>query len=371
MDVSKSLIALGVSIALFGGAWETAVAKKTDEEDSVYRWGRWAVLAPAAGGEEVIAAAPAGTSNLGRCESAANCPDPQDVPPEEPPPEEPPPVEPPPVEPPPVDPPPVEPPPVEPPPVDPPPVEPPLTQVPCAAGQACGFARIDQNGQTSGTSGDRVVPFELSLDDNEGEGEVDTVAFKANPGADDEIASDTEEALYVTDSEGNLVLVRTLDRNAQSILRGAVIVDESGVPVLIQGPWMHAEDGGEYVWGIAATPEQITDLVDRLDGLGELAAIYNGVTANGGTVNMTVDFNAGEWSGDFAGRYSFSATGDVVGSGFASTGFTDPKVSGLVQGGFVNAGNNAIGGYEVDHADLGRDADVFNAVLQNGAGIPR
>ena len=45
----KSLVALGLVLALCAG--QEAWAAQQQEEDSVYRWGRWAVLSPAAGGD--------------------------------------------------------------------------------------------------------------------------------------------------------------------------------------------------------------------------------------------------------------------------------------------------------------------------------
>ncbi len=45
----KRLVALGLVLAL--GAGQQAWAAQQQEDDSVYRWGRWAVLSPAAGGD--------------------------------------------------------------------------------------------------------------------------------------------------------------------------------------------------------------------------------------------------------------------------------------------------------------------------------
>ena len=45
----KRVAALGLVLAL--GAGQEAWAAQQQEEDSVYRWGRWAVLSPAAGGD--------------------------------------------------------------------------------------------------------------------------------------------------------------------------------------------------------------------------------------------------------------------------------------------------------------------------------
>lgn len=308
MDVKKSLIALSVSVALLGGVWESAVAKNADEEDSVYRWGRWAVLSPAAGAEEVIAFAPAGTNDIGRCESEANCPGfntPQE--------------------------------------------EPPVTQVPCEAGMPCGFTRVGGFVENEEAPGN-VEIFELVLDEETGE-----LSYRVAPGATGEIASGELPANIRTGT------VTTVDRTS---LRGILERDGELNPALVQGLWQQQEQRGEFFWGVAATEGQMNDLVNGLGA--ERIATYRGVMANNpidGAVVMTVDFNTSTWSGDFAGRFNFSASGDVVEHGFASTDFTDAQISGLVEGAFVNAGNNAIGGYEVEHAVEGLDADVFNAKL--------
>jgi hypothetical protein len=50
MMSSKCLV--GLAIGLVVGLVECASAAQNKEEDSAYRWGRWAVLSPAAGGAE-------------------------------------------------------------------------------------------------------------------------------------------------------------------------------------------------------------------------------------------------------------------------------------------------------------------------------
>lgn len=50
MKFKTRLVVVAVGLAL-GGAQLASAAKHKDEEDSVYEWGRWAVLSPAAGGE--------------------------------------------------------------------------------------------------------------------------------------------------------------------------------------------------------------------------------------------------------------------------------------------------------------------------------
>jgi len=55
MKLKTNLVALGVVVAL--GAGQQVVAGQKKEQDSVYQWGRWAVLSPAAGGPPPYVAA--------------------------------------------------------------------------------------------------------------------------------------------------------------------------------------------------------------------------------------------------------------------------------------------------------------------------
>ena len=63
MKLKTNLVAIGVVVAL--GAGQQVVAAQKKEEDSVYQWGRWAVLSPAAGGPPpyVAALAPDAVNN--------------------------------------------------------------------------------------------------------------------------------------------------------------------------------------------------------------------------------------------------------------------------------------------------------------------
>jgi len=54
MNTAKKLVVIGVALVL--GMSTAANAAKQKEEDSVYKWGRWAVLSPAAGGQPYVAA---------------------------------------------------------------------------------------------------------------------------------------------------------------------------------------------------------------------------------------------------------------------------------------------------------------------------
>lgn len=65
MNTSKKMIVAGIALALGMSSSANAAAQK--EEDSAYEWGRWAVLSPAAGGDEpYIAALEPGAVNNAR-----------------------------------------------------------------------------------------------------------------------------------------------------------------------------------------------------------------------------------------------------------------------------------------------------------------
>lgn len=338
MDVKKSLIAVGISSVLMAGTWATASAKTAEDDDSVYRWGRWAVLAPAAGVEEVIAYAPAGTDNLGSCESSENCPTPilTDTPE---------------------------------PPV--PPV-PPVATSPCEAGMPCGFARVDlpfDPSQANKPVSSDIVPFELMLDDG-----AQTVAFVVDPGSVNGIQSATVPASIQT---GKVPGAVNTSRGSSVVLRGEIQA-RNPQAALVQGLWANTSnggsesvnvDGGEFVWGITANADEMQSLISSLGG--DMTAVYQGITmgttnGNEGAVRLDINFGNATWSGQFDADISFAASGDVVNSGFVSNanGFSGNIVSGEVKGGFVNAGNNAIGGYDVIDTNGIQAADVFNTALQ-------
>lgn len=335
MEVKKSLIAVGISSVLMAGTWATATAKTAEEEDSVYRWGRWAVLAPAAGVEEVIAFAPAGTDELGRCESDANCPSII--------------------------------------------VVEPVAVSPCEAGAPCGFARIDYRTRGSSQAFDRYVGLiDLSLvDGSDTEDESSVGYIIAGPSAPN------GEAVNL--NSGTLpVLVnyndfRSTARDTPATISGRFIRNDAGDVAVVQGPWRQIgpegayAHSGEYVWGITATAGQMSALFDKLGGGlgGDILAAYTGPTATGGLINLDFNFSQSTWSGTIQGTVlDFNAGGTIVNSGFVSNpgqfSSNDGSniASGDLQGGFVNAGNNAIGGYEVSTTGGLRDADVFNAALQ-------
>lgn len=343
MNAKKSLIALSVFSILMGGLWDAAVAKKADkEEDSVHRWGRWAVLSPAAGQEETGGFTTIAASNdLGSCQSSENCPKIAGEPVEPPPP--------------------------------PPPPPPPEVKSPCEAGTPCGFARIDTpytKGEAAPISSE-VVPFELTLDEEGG-----TAKYAVDPKSPTAIVSDSMPA-YISQND-------VLAWGDNSVLTGKITRNELD-PAVVIGAWENTSigdgentifQGGEYVWGITATQAQMQNFIDGLGG--DKIATYSGfnmgaINGNQGSVSMTVNFSDSSWSGQFNNNAFSVADGVVVDSGFVTTAnskFSNNIAKGEVYGVFVNAGNNAIGAYDVTDKGGIHSADVFKADLVKGS-IPQ
>ncbi|MBI5041888.1 MAG: hypothetical protein HZB57_12040 [Gammaproteobacteria bacterium] len=233
----------------------------------------------------------------------------------------------------------------------------------------CGFARIDfpfDSSEESTPDASHVVPFELTLDEEGG-----TVAFVVDPDSDAPIQSDTAPALILPP------VVFTYP-GGSSDLSGPITRDEAGNPVVAQGMWDNTSygsdesaivNGGEFVWGITATANEMQSLISGLGS--DTIAVYQGMTmgitnGNEGAVRLEVNFDASTWRGEFNNN-AFTASGDVIGSGFVSDakGFSENIASGEVKGGFVNAGHNAIGGYEVKDVEGIKSADVFSTTLQD------
>lgn len=352
MNVNGSFIAIGISAILMGGVADLATAKQTDEEDSVYRWGRWAVLSPAAG-EEPLAFAPASTGgNMGRCESAANCPQPQAI-------------------------------------VEPPPNnggggggEEPLPPPPPQVGEAVGFARIDYSGGT-GLPFNRYVGT-ISLADG---GTEDSLVFVVNgPSAPNgDVMTFTSGVLPLSDDDEGFYGIAA---DNLSRISGDYTYGDAGEVAIIEGAWLVRDASnpltsrfGDYLTGVTATDAQLTTLMDQLGGGlggdlgvglgGDVVAYYSGPTELGGAVYLNMNLTQATWNGAVDGLVlDFNASGTIDQARFTADQIDSPvsaSVGGEMQGALVNAGNNAIGSFAVE-ADLGeegilREADIFNAGL--------
>ena len=351
MLVVKSLIAASVSAVLLAGVPASVVAKTATEEDSVRSWGRWAVLAPAAGREESLLV-PAGTGNLDRCASATNCPGP--VAQKDPEPETP------------VD-----------PPID-PPIDPP--EQPKAGGEPKGYARIDYREAGSAQTFPRYFGDIVLNNDGDGHHPVldeddagQTLAFRVagQTGPGEGGFNVGTEPLQVSVTPDRF----RSPRGAPFFIDGRYLRDVEGNLVLVEGTWWQTgENGdfrrsGEYVWGITASEDQLSSLMGQLGG--ELKGVYRGATATGGTIGLEMNFTQATWTGDVQGRVlDFQAGGTMDGAFFESdpTQFSSNIRGGRLEGALVNGGQDAIGGFQVKtHGDNPlQEADVFRAGLVNG-----
>jgi len=206
----------------------------------------------------------------------------------------------------------------------------------CAPGStSCGFATIVEGGAgIDDADNTEIVNFAL---------ESDGTAFTVAPGTTEEINSvagmDTDFApqggeLYILDSVGveadpdgvqvSQLQARVKSADGSSIQYGAdywanATQDNSGTIV----------NSGNFAWGAATG---VTDL-ETLNANGG-AVGFSGVMSgdNTTTANITLDYGADSWNGNFAGGYNFTAGGDMVGVDFLS----DPaQFSGNVTDGYV------------------------------------
>lgn len=327
MDVSKTLISMSVSVALLGGFWGSAVAKKSDEEDSVYRWGRWAVLSPAAGQEEVIAFAPAGSNDLGRCDSSANCPDPT----------------------------------------------PPEKEVEKFDAKPVGYARIDyRQGGVPQAYPRHVGSFTPLYQDGDDIPDGYIVAGPSAPDGND-----------VNLNPGFLTVIPIAPDNFRSTdvggnaLAGMLVYGDDGEVAILRGSWSVVGQGandfyrGAYVHGFTASSDQMAALMDSLDFGGDIIAEYSGQTMTGGQIDLDFNLTDNTWNANVQGRVmNFEANGTLQNAEFVADQFSDNVSRGAMQGALVNAGNNAIGSFVVE-SDIGeggllREADIFDAGLTTG-----
>lgn len=328
MFVVKSLVAASAAAVLLAGVPASVVAKTATEEDSVRSWGRWAVLAPAAGREESLLAPP-GTGDLDRCASAANCPGPV---------------------------------------------------AEKRPSQPKGFARIDYREAGSAQTFPRYFGDIVLNNDGDGqyplldEGDAgQTLAFRVagqtGPGAGGFNVGTEPLPVSVTPDRF------APPRAGPSFIDGRYLRDAEGNLVLIEGRWWQTgEDNkfrrsGAYVWGLTASEDQLNTLMGQLGG--ELKGVYRGVTATGGTIDLEMNFTQATWSGDVQGRVlDFQAGGALDGASFESdpAKFSPNISAGRLEGALVNGGQDAIGGFQVKtHGDNPlQEADVFRAGLVNG-----
>lgn len=314
MKYSRSLVVAGITLALMAGP---AIAKKANDENSVYAWGRWAVLAPAAGGVHV-ALLPLSTQGAPRNSSnTANIV----VPPT------------------------------------------PVPSGPCVAGATCSFASKNLNpGAEVNFSTGSGQPYNYAVTQLNSS----TLPVAPIPGGTGQntLYAATANGYFVLPYGANADVVYGEWRNGQYQGSNFVPGIAPSSQTLVGGNNFHGQSG-YFVTG-TTTAQSV------LNGLQQVntQAVYSGNMLNTGTpVVINVNFGSGTWSGSWN-----HSTGAVTASGSQITGFTasgavsgasivsqtlSPGLNGTVQGAFF--GNNAgtVGGTVDVHNASASDTGVF------------
>lgn len=390
MTRSRSVLAAGVAFALAAGPVAANTKHKANDDDSVYSWGPWAVLAPAAGGHPV-ALLNLSTQNTPR--NSKNTPQVR---------------------------------------------QPTITvQGPCVAGAACGFATyardsayVPANGETeTGPQGYHGGPVPASFETtvaalvaaatNGTEGQsASYVVTPTNPG-DSAYPQVSVQNLPVGQTAANAMVGSATQTTFHRALGPATPAERfdhksevTGVlpyaanPDVVAGTWSdgtlhyvaysvlatvdniiynrtpdHTGGSGQFVTGI--TTSQLD--LDKLQA-GDVQASYGGsMLANGTPVAITVDFGHGTWNGSWGhstgaldtsgahiehlsngdylvGQVAFTASGTISGANVVSNKLSD-GLTGKVQGAFFGKNAGALGGtvdiHTVMNGDNVRQTDVF------------
>ncbi len=308
-----SLIPVALSVAMAVNAAHAAT-KSNEEEDSVYRWGRWEVLAPAAG-EQFAPQIPQQLSQFDPEDyekQFREVDEPSVVDPEQPEPEQP---------------------------------------IPvfglCDAGTACGFSTRNTGSAEPPTTGQGTAlnTFNLNITpDGEDEDSLpDAYQYVLNQGEQDELASSVMD-----DVTGRRIRQATSDDDLSGIVLS--IFDDPA-----RGYWDHGDETGYFVHATALSEEVLAGL----DGVG----LFQGDMWGNQNVfaDIMVDFGDSTWSGDWSGDHNFGAAGVVAGPNLVTQTLTNAE--GFV-GGFL-------GGSESDKVlVIGVDV-ITNGVQYTDVGLIR
>ncbi|GMQ88172.1 MAG: hypothetical protein BMS9Abin08_1399 [Gammaproteobacteria bacterium] len=365
MNSKTSLVALGLVLAL--GAGQEAWAAQQKEEDSVYQWGRWSVLSPAAGGDAYKAAlAPDAANNARPGEADEFQPEVASV--------GTPPIE--------------------------PPIEPPVDVVEsCVAGAACGFATYsrESGGSDGQAAGPVLASFELVSEqitdpNNSGPGGTpfDVTSFSVTDAADPESFPDVDSIGIQGGFSGGTGDIQTTEGNIVA-LDGATLIATTNLDTstlshsnqdtgqefnfngVDAGYWRHlaeqrvaslltdvgttrtlSDSYGYFVAGVTPTIEQMEAFA-----AGRVSATYNGVVLNySSPVELTFNFDNNTFNGDFGTANSFN--GFQINGAVDGVNFSAADAGKTVNGSFLNGGFNASGA-----VNNGSQAGVFSTDLVN------
>jgi hypothetical protein len=347
-------VVLIAGAAVFAAAGVSASQQK--KEDSAYRWGRWAVLSPAAGGTEpyVAAATPGSDFNPRPCDSEGFCAGAA------------------------------------------------VTEAPevvetCAAGSACGIATYSRTEGAGGKSGPVLADFALTTgqitDPNLGNppgSPIDTTAFTVSGSDDPSTYPDVQSApILATYSGGTGTIQRTVSTvesfdpvtlDQTTSLDTSTLshdnqdtsqsVDFNGVDsgywqqlaeqqvaniITNQGTTTTLSDAdGYFVYGMTPTIEQMETFA-----AGHASAVYNGLVLDyASPVALTFDFNSSTFAGDFTTANGFN--GFQIDGAVSGVNFSASDAGKTVNGSFFNGGFNASGA-----VNNGTQTGVFSADLAN------
>jgi hypothetical protein len=331
-------------------------AVQQKEEDSAYRWGRWAVLSPAAGGTEPYVAAnePETQYNPRPCDVNGFCAEVQ------------------------------------------------TTSVPvvetCTAGAACGYATYSREENGSGEkNGPVFASFDLTSrqvtdpnNNNPGGTPFDVTEFSVtnaqDPGTYPDVQSVTILGGYsggsndIQTTVGKVVSVDETTLEATTNLDTSTLShnnQDTGQPVDLDGVdagyWRQlaeqrvaniltdqgttqilSDSDGYFVNGMTPTIQEM-----QAFAAGHASAVYNGLVLDyASPVSLTFNFNSSTFNGDFGTANGFN--GFQIDGAVSGVNFSASDAGKTVNGSFFNGGFNASGA-----VNNGSQAGVFSTNLAN------
>ena len=349
MKSLKRVAALGLVLAL--GAGQQAWATQQKEEDSVYQWGRWSVLSPAAGGDSYQAALTPDAANNARPSDADEF-QPKVAS------------------------------------VGTTPVPPPVVVESCTAGAACSFATYSRQEGDGPKNGPVLASFELESGQSDLGGAVTSfsVTDAEDPAAFPDVDSveilgtfsggtddiQTTKGDIVDLDETTLEATTNIDTSALSHSNQDTgqVFDFEGVDA---GYWRNkaeqrvanlltnegttqtlSDSDGYFVTGVTPTIEQMESFA-----AGRVSATYSGQVLNySSPVELTFNFDNRTFNGDFGTANSFN--GFQINGAVDGVNFSASDAGKTVNGSFFNGGFNASGA-----VNNGSQAGVFSTDLVN------
>lgn len=294
---------------------------------SVYCWGPWAALAPAAGGypDAGPAVDPIQLDPTRELLAVNNIQPPDNgvTPPIEPP--------------------------IE------PPIQPPVVPVlplgGCAPGASCGFTSVVAGVTAQAPAEDTAIErYELAADGTQ---------FTVAPGEAGEIQSFTMQTQFTDPPDGLEILTSTFvddpnDPAQASIVQARVVRDGDGEILAGADYWAKSDNGdansGFFVWSRAVSQSEL----DTLNSMGGATLNFSGVMSvdNSTVANITMNFGSeSSWTGNWTNpNYNFSAGGAISGPNFGSdpSQFSNNVQDGYVQGALVGALGNRAAAHVID-----------------------